>query len=161
MFARAIPNILAVLILAGPNRAPAAEQATSPGLELARQLNEAFVGIAERVSPSVVIVRVRPKQGAIEDPDPGALFQFLPEEMQRELQERLERERARPRRELPPDYFPEQGSGVVFRQDGYILTNGHVVENAERIEVQLRDGRRLAAEVKGVDPESDVAVLKV
>jgi serine protease Do len=49
----------------------------------------------------------------------------------------------------------------VFREDGYILTNGHVVENAEKIEVRLRDGRRFPAEVKGIDTESDVAVLRV
>lgn len=129
-------------------------------LDLVRKLNEAFVEVAESVSPAVVVVRVRPKEDLDRESAAG-LFQFLPEEMQKELQERMERERNRPRRPMPPDYFPEQGSGVVFREDGYILTNGHVVKDAEKIEVRLKDGRRLEATVSGVDTESDIAVLKV
>jgi len=137
-----------------------AAMGASPNLELARKLNDAFVEVAESVSPAVVVVRVRPKpetERALE----GGWFRMLPEEMQRELEERLERERSRPRRPPPEDYFPEQGSGVVFREDGFILTNAHVVREAERIEVRLKDGRRLPAEVKGVDNESDIAVIKV
>jgi Do/DeqQ family serine protease len=53
------------------------------------------------------------------------------------------------------------GSGVVVSADGYILTNNHVVEGADQIEVSLNDGRRLKADVVGTDPESDLAVLKV
>lgn len=132
----------------------------SPELDLVRKLNSAFVEVAESVSPAVVVVRVRPKADTEQDMG-DAWFKLLPENMQKELQERMERERSRPRRTPPADYFPEQGSGVVFREDGYILTNGHVVKEAEKIEVRLKDGRRLVAEVKGVDTESDIAVLKV
>jgi Do/DeqQ family serine protease len=53
------------------------------------------------------------------------------------------------------------GSGVVVSADGYILTNNHVVEGADQIEVSLNDGRKLKADVVGTDPESDLAVLKV
>ena len=134
--------------------------AASPDLEWVRKLNSAFVEVAESVSPAVVVVRVRPKPDA-EKALEGNWFRMLPEEMQKELEERMEREKARPRRPAPADYFPEQGSGVLFREDGYILTNGHVVKEAEKIEVRLKDGRRLTAEVKGVDSESDIAVLKV
>ena len=52
------------------------------------------------------------------------------------------------------------GSGVVVSADGYILTNNHVVEGADQIEISLNDGRKLKAEVVGTDPESDLAVLK-
>ncbi|MBL9129420.1 MAG: trypsin-like peptidase domain-containing protein [Verrucomicrobiales bacterium] len=134
--------------------------AASPDLDLARKLNAAFVEVAESVSPAVVVVRVRPKPDSGRGLE-GNWFRMLPEEMQKELEERLEKERARPQPKMPADYFPEQGSGVVFREDGYILTNGHVVKEAEKIEVRLKDGRRLPAEVKGVDTESDIAVLKV
>ena len=69
-------------------------------------------------------------------------------------------------------YFPELaeraptrratslGSGVIVSADGYILTNHHVIDGADDIQVVLADGRELLARVKGVDPESDLAVLK-
>ena len=53
------------------------------------------------------------------------------------------------------------GSGVIVRADGYLLTNNHVVEKADQIEVVLTDGRRAQAQVIGTDPESDLAVLKI
>jgi Do/DeqQ family serine protease len=53
------------------------------------------------------------------------------------------------------------GSGVVVSADGYILTNFHVVEGADEIEVASNDGRKFRAKIVGADPESDLAVLKV
>jgi len=53
------------------------------------------------------------------------------------------------------------GSGVIVTADGYLLTNNHVIEGADEIEVQLADGRRAKAKVVGADPETDVAVLKI
>jgi len=69
-------------------------------------------------------------------------------------------------------YFPELaertparratslGSGVIVSPDGYVLTNHHVIEGADDIELVLADGREFHARIKGVDPESDLAVLK-
>ncbi len=54
-----------------------------------------------------------------------------------------------------------QGSGVIVSEEGYILTNNHVVENADGIEVSLNDGRRFPAELIGRDPETDLAVLRI
>ena len=67
------------------------------------------------------------------------------------------------------DRAPEQrqeptaslGSGVIVSSEGYILTNHHVVEGADEIEVALTDGRKANAKVVGSDPETDLAVLKI
>jgi serine protease Do len=123
----------------------------SPNLELARQLNQAFVEVAEKVSPAVVVITVTQKAS---------------------LTGRLEAADEPPEESSPREFWhwfyrqmPEesigQGSGVIIRENGYILTNRHVVEDADIIEVRLRDGRKFKAVVRGVDPQSDVAVLKI
>ncbi|MBC7918351.1 MAG: trypsin-like peptidase domain-containing protein, partial [Rhodoferax sp.] len=53
------------------------------------------------------------------------------------------------------------GSGVIVSPSGYVLTNNHVVEGADEIEVFLNDGRHTVAKVIGTDPDSDLAVLKI
>ncbi len=62
-----------------------------------------------------------------------------------------------------PRRVPRQGlgSGVIIDGDGHILTNNHVVENAEEIEVVLADGREFEAEVVGRDPPTDIALIKI
>ncbi|OGS92237.1 MAG: 2-alkenal reductase [Gallionellales bacterium GWA2_60_18] len=65
----------------------------------------------------------------------------------------------------PEDSEPQDnsslGSGVIVSHDGYILTNHHVVEAADQIEVALADGRKAKAHVIGSDPETDLAVIKI
>ena len=53
------------------------------------------------------------------------------------------------------------GSGVIITSDGYIVTNNHVIQNAEYIEVVLNDKRTYTAKVIGVDPSTDIALLKI
>ncbi len=54
-----------------------------------------------------------------------------------------------------------QGSGFIYNPDGTILTNAHVVDNADRVTVTLKDGRRFEGEVRGVDEVTDLAVVKI
>ena len=54
-----------------------------------------------------------------------------------------------------------QGSGFIISRDGYILTNNHVVQDADRITVTLGDGRKFDAELIGTDPETEVAVIRI
>ena len=64
-------------------------------------------------------------------------------------------------RDMEPQSSSSLGSGVIVSPDGYILTNHHVVEAADQIEVALADGRKTKAHVIGSDPETDLAVIKV
>lgn len=66
------------------------------------------------------------------------------------------------------DYFGEMpqrlrglGSGVIISNEGYILTNEHVVGGADKLTVKLSDGRQFRAEIKGTDPRSDLAIIKI
>jgi S1-C subfamily serine protease len=57
--------------------------------------------------------------------------------------------------------MPGSGSGFIISTDGFVVTNNHVIEMAEDIKVSLADGRTVNAELKGADPSTDVAVLKI
>src|SRR5690606_11997284 len=65
------------------------------------------------------------------------------------------------RRQAQPRQAQASGSGVILTPDGYIVTNNHVVENADKIEVQLTDKRTFEAKVIGKDANTDLALLKV
>jgi serine protease DegQ len=61
----------------------------------------------------------------------------------------------------PQEQMASLGSGVIVSADGYILTNYHVIEGADEIEVGLADGRKAAASIVGTDPETDLAVIRI
>jgi serine protease Do len=162
-------RILLVTLCAGivaHGAVPGTNAPASPALELARQLNNAFIEVAEKVSPSVVVIKVAQKNGGMDYDEENPFWELVPEEFRKRLEEERERRRKRAEREReedpqrPPE-FNGQGSGVIVRDDGYILTNFHVVEEAERIRVRLRDGRVFDATLRGKDPQSDMAILKI
>ena len=126
----------------------------SASLDLARQLNEAFVAVAEKVSPAVVVITVVQESAALSPADePNSPFDTLPHEFWRYFHKQLEQQQ--------PETVRGEGSGVIIRDDGYILTNGHVVEDAQSIRVRLRDGRIFPAKVRGIDTLSDLAVIRI
>ena len=129
------------------NRTAATAKPTSASLKSLDETSQAFEAIAELVTPAVVSIEA----------------------------EQLEPRRAQTRRNIPPgmeeffrNFEPQDqqprsgsGSGFIVTKDGYILTNNHVVANADRVTVTLLDNRRFPAKVIGRDPTTDVALIKV
>lgn len=117
----------------------------------AQRTSKAFVQVAREVIPVVVSIQST-KTLYSEDlqrfHDPDALRRFYGEG---ERNFRI------------PDRFRQRGagSGIILTEDGYILTNVHVVEGAERIEVTLSTNARYPAELVGTDPYTEVAVVKI
>ncbi len=118
--------------------------------DVVHALNEAFVRVAEKVSATVVVLNVvqRATSAEVQEEDSGDSF---PPGFWRDFHKQFKR---------PEKTFGE-GSGIIVRENGYILTNRHVVEDAESIEVRLKDGRTFKAALRGLDPQSDVAVIKI
>jgi serine protease Do len=149
------PILLLVLIFQlGRPLARADETSISQDLEVTRQLNRSFVAIADKVSASVVIINVEQKvTPVLEDFDDEDRSDSKPPGFWKRFHEQF--------RHPPVEKTIGQGSGIIIREDGYILTNGHVIEDAEKVSVRLQDGKIYKASVRGVDPQSDVAVIKI
>lgn len=134
-----------------------AESNSKESIAALKQMGKAFASIAEKTSPSVVGVRSSRTvsreylQSPFNDPFGDDFFNYF--------FRRSPRQRQQPRRYQEPR--TAQGSGFIISADGYILTNNHVVDGAEKVEIELTDGRTFPAEIKGTEPESDVAVLKI
>jgi serine protease DegQ len=104
-----------------------------------------YSAAAKRASPAVVSItasKAPPRTARGEDP----VFRFFFGDRQRQQR---------------PDPQIGLGSGVIVSTDGYLLTNNHVIDGADDIEVTLADGRQARAKLVGTDPETDVAVLKI
>jgi serine protease Do len=119
-----------------------------------------FAPVVKKVSPSVVRVDITGKakeaemeMGGGSPLDNPMLRRFFGDQLPQQGRRggRMQR--------MPREHG--LGSGVIVTQDGYILTNNHVVENAEKVRVTLDDGREFDAKVVGADPKTDVAVVKV
>jgi serine protease Do len=126
--------------------AAAAEQ----GKDVVHALNNAFAKVFEMVGPSVVIIEVSKKNDNSETSVFDDLFFQGPPD---------ENNPRRNSRGLQP--VQSEGSGFIVRPDGFIFTNFHVVEGADKIDVKLKDGREFPARIVGTDEKTDVAVIKI
>ena len=143
--------------------APALAKEDSAALNMARQLNQAFIEVADSVSPAVVVIKVAHKHDASAfDDEENPLWDLIPRQFRRQLEEQREKQKREGRERPREPVFDGQGSGVVIREEGFILTNRHVVDGAEKIQVRFKDESRwYDAEIRGVDSQSDVAVIKI
>ena len=123
---------------------PARQIKNMPGVQPLSDLSDAFAAVAEAVRPSVVYITSKRTEAADDRRIPPGFEQFFPKTP-----------KGHPRIE------EGSGSGFVVSPDGYILTNTHVVEGADKVEVHLLDRRSFIAKVVGQDPLTDVAVLKI
>lgn len=124
------------------------------GLDTLRETSKAFAEVSKKVIPAVVSVQVEKSIQVSRGMDPfGTPFD----------DEFFERFFGRRFRQPTPEKRMQkgQGSGFIISPDGYILTNNHVVGEADKILVALNDGREMEAKVIGTDPKSDVALIKV
>jgi serine protease DegQ len=135
------PDLLPQSIGRGENVVLFQERATP----VAAEKVATYADAAKKAMPAVVNIytskEMRQRSPLLDDP---VLRRYFPD-----LGDKLPRQRA-----------TSLGSGVIVSADGYVLTNHHVIEGADDIQVVLADGRRLKARIRGTDPESDLAVLK-
>ena len=151
LFAQTVTLLVAVYFVVATlkpewmNRRPSLGSAIAlmeaPATPAATPMPGSYSGAAKRASPAVVSINTSTaaRRGPRSD-DPW--FQFFFGEQGNQPQAGL-------------------GSGVIISADGYILTNNHVVEGADDIDVVLNDSRHARAKVIGTDPETDLAILKI
>ncbi|MDF7823841.1 DegQ family serine endoprotease [Pontiellaceae bacterium B12227] len=138
------------LLLATATVLRAEEAATKNVL---RETGNAFAAIARQALPAVVFIDV---ETTIEVPQYGYRYQPFRDSWGRRGQLAI------PQELEPRKYSREgQGTGFIISKDGYILTNNHVVNDADRITVILADERRFSAKVIGSDPKTEVALIKI
>src|SRR6267142_2122870 len=113
-----------------------------PQAKAAVDLGQAFASVAEHVKPAVVFIRSERRERVANRRLPPGFEDFFQV----------------PRR---PQVEQGSGSGFLVSQDGYILTNNHVVQGADRVTVRLFDNREFTAKTIGTDPSTDVAGLKI
>jgi serine protease Do len=142
---------------AGPALPQATDGAVTPDRPAVDLIPDSFAELAERLSPAVVNITTTTNVAEV-DRGPGPV---LPEGSPFEdfFRDFMERQPGRP--------GPGQrrsnalGSGFIISADGYIVTNNHVIEQADEVRVELYTGGELVAEVIGRDPRTDIALLKV
>ena len=157
-------GLAALWLGTGVNRALAndtSNETRNPAaVQYAIALSDAFSGAAETIEPSVVSIHaVKHFKRAVQN---GGQFGEAPEGLP--FDDELLRRFFGGRIPLHSQQMPAQeglGSGVIVSDDGYILTNNHVAGDADELLVRMHDGKEYTAKVVGVDPMTDIAVIRV
>jgi len=161
LLATTIAGIGAAAILLSPNMvspfAPAAQaQNLSEKVQQLPQKPVGFADIVEKVKPAVISVRVKIDQ-PVETNNADDNLPFPPGSPF----EKFFRQFGMPSMPNGHEIITGQGSGFFISGDGYAVTNNHVVQNAENVQVTTDDGKTYTAKVIGTDPRSDLALIKV
>jgi serine protease Do len=143
--------LLATTVLGGATAYAVVPETTMPGAVAPTAQTQAqrvpgFADLVEHVRPAVVNIAVTERARNVATQD-------IPEPLRRFFGNMPQQEQRVPRRGL--------GSGFIIDPDGWIVTNNHVVDGAEKVLVTLEDGTELPATVKSRDPKTDVALIKV
>ncbi len=146
--------LVTALLLAGALCSGNSARAGEVKTPVIQQISKEFTFIAEKANPAVVFIQV--EKTAVGGPMVGPFDQFDEEFFERFFGDRF------PQFKQPKEQKQRGwGSGFIISQDGYILTNHHVVGDADKITVRLKDEREFEAKVVGTDPRSDVALIKI
>jgi len=158
----AISTVFLVLLFIAPTSALAQDEDSIVAL---KQMGKAFASVAEKASPGVVAVKAeRPvtqqygygsPYGDQFNPFSDDLFEYF---FRRRSPSPRERSPRAPQRK---QVTTAQGTGFIISADGYILTNNHLVGDAQTVTIELVDGRKFTAKKIGTDSDSDVAVVKI
>lgn len=150
-----ISSVFLLILFVNPLSVFAQDQSSIATL---RQMGKAFASIAEKASPAVVGLKSE-RTVTIDYPSMDGWPFGAPFSDPFDFFRRSPRQRQQPKKYSEPQ--TAQGSGFIISADGYILTNNHMVDEAEKVEVELTDGRKFTAKVIGTDSDTDVAVIKI
>ncbi len=133
---------------------PAVAQTLSNGAPAA-----GFADLVEQVMPAVISVEVEFQPASFENEDVPSMDQFPQSSPFRHFFEQFRSDRQHSPRRAPRGRG--QGSGFIISEDGYAVTNNHVVDGAARVNIKLHDGKSYKARVVGTDSKTDLALLKI
>lgn len=131
---------------------PGSGMAETSAIDMLRQQSKARAAIVKAISPAVVHISVEKSVKGRSQPELPDMFN-----------DEFFRKFFKPRLPSQPREFKQRGlgSGSIFDSKGYIITNNHVVADADKIIVKLPDGREFKATLVGADPATDLAVIKI
>lgn len=160
-YARSRPIVISIsllILLVWPLMAHAQDNGN---IDILRRMGNAFASVAQKASPGVVGIVARRSVSRAAAPTQESPWGDQVDPFSEEFFDYFFRRSPRdqtPRR----DYSQRaQGSGFIISKEGHILTNNHLVGEADEVQVELVDGRTVKAKLVGTDPESDVAVIQV